>query len=379
MDLYMEKIRKLLLFAAFAAVCAHASAQSDPAAEPAVIAVNKVWPAVVNINTERIVKRAVEDPYDAMFNQFFGRQIRPQRELRQKVQSLGSGFVVDPAGYIVTNEHVVQRAEDLKIQVTTTDGKTYSATYIAGDPKADLALIKIESPKPLPFINLADPSPNLLGQTVLALGNPLGYGVSVSRGILSALNRDIDVENIEYKNLIQTDAAINPGNSGGPLIDISGKLIGISSVKMAFTPQGVPTQGLGFGIPASVIRDKVAEFRNPPKPVPIATGQSAARRLFGVTLQDLTQDLTDALGYAPGMGVLVTDVEDNSPAGEAGMKRGLVIYRIGRYEVNSSKQVESLLRDVKAGAEADFVVGVVRAIGGGRQLQQVQTVQLTAR
>lgn len=368
---------KFLTILVLAAFFNHASAQTEPAAEPSVVAVGRVWPAVVNINTERILRRTVEDPYDAFFNQFFGGPMRPSRELRQKVQSLGSGFVVDPAGYIVTNEHVVERAADLKIQVTTTDGKTYDAKYIAGDPAADLALIKIESKTPLPFISLADLSPNLLGETVLALGNPLGYGVSISRGILSALKRTITVQDVEYKDLIQTDAAINPGNSGGPLIDISGKLIGISSVKLAFTPQGVPTQGLGFGIPASVVRDKIEEFKHPQK-APLVSDKSHASRYFGLQLQDLTRDLTDAFGYVPDMGVLVADVEPGSPAGAAGFKRGLVIYKIGRYEVNSTDDVESLLEQAKSGTEADFVVGAVRGVGR-RRIEQVRTVSLRAR
>jgi serine protease Do len=374
-----HKITRFVAVAILAtAFCARTEAQNEPATEPSVVAVNKTWPAVVNINTERIIRRTVQDPVDALFNQFYGAQVRPGRELRQKVMSLGSGFIVDPQGYIVTNQHVVERAADLKIQVTMTDGKTYEAKYVAGDEKADLALIKIEGKTPFPFINLNDLSPNLLGQTVLALGNPLGYGASVSRGILSALHRDMTVEDVDYKDLIQTDAAINPGNSGGPLIDISGKLVGISSVKMAFTPQGVPVQGLGFGIPASVVRDKVAEFRNPPKVSPTTlANESAAHRFFGLDLQDLTRDLTDAFGYAPGVGVLVTDVEAGSPAADAGFKRGLVIYKIGRYEVTSSKQVESLLENVKPGTDADFTVGVVRLIGG-RPLAQVQSVSLTA-
>src|SRR5271156_1771045 len=242
-----HKIARFVALAVFAtALCSHAGAQNEPAAEPSVVAVNKTWPAVVNINTERIIRRTVQDPVDALFNQFYGAQVRPGREVSQKLMSLGSGFIIDPSGYIVTNQHVVERAADLKIQVTMTDGKTYDAKYIAGDEKADLALIKIEGKSPFPFISLDDLSPNLLGQTVLALGNPLGYGASVSRGILSALHRDMVVEDNEYKDLIQTDAAINPGNSGGPLIDISGKLVGISSVKMAFSPQGVPVQGIGF-------------------------------------------------------------------------------------------------------------------------------------
>jgi serine protease Do len=355
-----------------------AAGQIDPGAEPSVVAVGKAWPAVVNINTEQIIRRTVQDPYDVFFNQFFGGPMRRPRELRQTVQSLGSGFIVDPAGYIVTNEHVVKRAADLKIQVTTTDGKSYEAKYIASDPKADLALIKIESKTPLPFISLKDISPNLLGQTVLALGNPLGYGASVSRGILSALNRTITVGDVEYKNLIQTDAAINPGNSGGPLIDLSGKLIGVSSVKMAFTPQGVPTQGLGFGIQASAVRDKIEEFKHPPPAASMAANKPAAERCFGLLLQDLTPDLTNAFGYAPGMGVLVSDVVAGSPASQAGFKRGLVIYKIGRYETNSIRQVENLLENVKPGTDADFIVGTVRIIGN-RQIQQVQTVSLTAR
>jgi S1-C subfamily serine protease len=365
-----------------APACERAGAQADPASEPAVVAVGKVLPAVVNINTERIVRRAYEDPMDQLFNQFFGGPMRPPRELRQTVQSLGSGFLVDPAGYIVTNEHVVERAADLKIQVTLSNGKSYSAKYIAGDPSSDLAFIKIESPSPLPCISLADLSPNLLGQTVIALGNPLGYGHAVSRGILSALNRSIAVENVEYKNLIQTDAAINPGNSGGPIIDLAGKLVAVSSVKMAFTPQGVPVQGLGFGIPGGKVREKVAEFMK------IARGEKPAKKtdapgsraqsMFGLQLQDLTDDLTDAFGYAPGRGVLVASVEAGSPAAKAGLKRGQVIYKIGRYDVNSCREVEALLDQAGGVERADLVVGAVRRIGG-RYVEQVQTVSLNAR
>ena len=377
MNFFPPNFFKITIALLLASLIREAVAQSTPVSEASVVAVGKVWPAVVNINTERIVQHTVQDPRDVFFNQFFGGPMRPPRTYNQKVQSLGSGFIIDAAGYIVTNEHVVQRAADLKIQVTTTDGKTYDAKYIAGDAAADLALIKIESPAPLPFISLTDLSPNLLGETVLAVGNPLGYGVSVSRGILSATKRTIAVQDVEYKNLIQTDAAINPGNSGGPLIDIEGKLIGISSVKMAYTQQGLPTQGLGFGIPGAVVRDKVEELRHPPKKPP-GSDKPRALLYFGLQLQDLTRDLTDAFGYAPGLGVLVADVEENSPAASAGFKRGLVIYKIGRYEVNSAKQVESLLEQMKPGTQADFVVGAVRRFGG-RQIEQVQTVSLTPR
>src|ERR1700736_2282855 len=361
-----------------------AAAQADPAAEPAVLAVAKVLPAVVNINTERVVRRTVRDPFDDFYSQFFGYYQRRPREIRQTLQSLGSGFIVDPAGYIVTNEHVVERAADLKIQVVANDNKTYNAHYITGDPKKDLAFIKIDAKEALPFISLENISPNLLGQTVIVVGNAVGYGSSISRGVLSAVKRDISIDNIEYKNLIQTDAAINPGNSGGPVIDLSARLVGLSSAKMAFTPQGVPTQGLGFAIPADVVRDTVASFRKIADKQPPAKAKaqiepdasSNAEKLFGMQLQDLTADLTDALGLVAGTGVLISAVEPGSPAEEAGIERGLVVYRVGKYNVNSVKQIEKLLNRAGSGTQVDLVVGVARSDGSG---QRVQTVSLTAR
>jgi serine protease Do len=358
--------------------------QNDPASEPAVLAVAKVLPAVVNINTERVVRRRVRDPFEDFAAQYFGNYRSQPREIRQTLQSLGSGFIVDPAGYIVTNEHVVQRAADLKIEVTMNDGKVYNARYITGDAKKDLAFIKIEAKGDFPFIDLNNISPNLLGQTVLVVGNALGYGSSISRGVLSGTKRDITIEDLEYKDLLQTDAAINPGNSGGPLIDLSGRLVGVSSAKMAFTPQGVPTQGLGFAIPADTVRTIVAQFREvaknqpPPKPKSSEPEQpsSNAQRFFGMQLQNLTPDLTDALGYAPGKGVLISAVEPDSPADRAGIQRGLVIYRIGKYNVTSVKQAESLLTRASSGSEVDFTVGIVKANGGG---QAMETVPLTAR
>jgi len=358
--------------------------QNDPASEPAVLAVAKVLPAVVNINTERVVRRRVRDPFEDFAAQYFGNYRSRPREIRQTLQSLGSGFIVDAAGYIVTNEHVVQRAADLKIEVTMNDGKIYNARYITGDAKKDLAFIKIEAKADFPFIDLNNISPNLLGQTVLVVGNALGYGSSISRGVLSGTKRDITVEDLEYKDLLQTDAAINPGNSGGPLIDLSGRLVGVSSAKMAFTPQGVPTQGLGFAIPADTVRTIVAQFREAAKNQPAPKSKpsepeqpsSNAQRFFGMQLQNLTPDLTDALGYAPGKGVLIGAVDPDSPADRAGIQRGLVIYRIGKYNVTSVKQVESLLTRANSGSEVDFTVGIVKANGGG---QAMETVPLTAR
>ena len=379
-----QKLFVALLILAQAGVC---FGQADPASEPAVLAVAKVLPAVVNINTERVVRRTVRDPFEDFYAQFFGHnrnRVRP-REIRQTLQSLGSGFIIDPAGYIVTNQHVVERAADLKIHVTTNDGKTYNAHYITGDDKTDLAFIKIDAETAFPFINLDNISPNLLGQTVIVVGNAVGYGSSISRGVLSAVKRDITVNDTEYKGLVQTDAAINPGNSGGPVIDLSGRLVGISSAKMAFTPQGVPTQGMGFAIPADVVRDSVNQFKKvaqkqaPPKNQPASapdTSVSNAEKLFGLQLQDLSRELSDALGYLRGRGVLITAVEPDSPADEAGLERGLVIYRAGNSETNSVKQIEDLLRGVQSGTKVDLIVGAIRLRG---QNQQLATFSMTAR
>ena len=359
-------------------------AQADPASEPAVLAVAKVLPAVVNINTERIVRRTVRDPLEELYAQFFGyNRVRP-REIRQTLQSLGSGFIIDPAGYIVTNQHVVERAADLKIHVTTNDGKTYNAHYIAGDDKTDLAFIKIDAQTDFPFINLDNISPNLLGETVIVVGNAVGYGSSISRGVLSAVKRNITVDEVEYKDLVQTDAAINPGNSGGPVIDLSGRLVGISSAKMAFTPQGVPTQGMGFAIPAEVVRDSVNRFKKiAQKRVgakneagSLETSASNVQRLFGMQLQNLSQELSDALGYARGRGVLIAAVDPDSPADEAGIERGMVVYRVGKADVTSVREVEALLASVQSGSDINFTIGVIRARGQSRELG---AVSLTAR
>jgi serine protease Do len=383
-------MRSRLFIAALSAalLCAAGAgraAEADPATEPSVLAVAKAMPAVVNINTERVVQRQVRDPFDQLFNQYFGGPTSRPLTVRQKVQSLGSGFIVDPAGYIVTNEHVVERAADLKISVTTTNGKTYTARYISGTAESDLAFIKIESPEPLPFISVTDLSPALLGQTVLVLGNPLGYGSSVARGILSAKGRSITVESAEYKNLIQTDAAINPGNSGGPLIDLAGRLVGVSSVKMAFTPQGVPTQGLGFAVAGETVREKVEEFKKAlagktkkgaPKQVESA---SLARKYFGLQLQDLTPELRESFAVTGDTGVLIAEVDPGSPAAEAGIERGLVIYQVGRYQVTSSKQIEELLEAVSTGSVVDFTVGLLRRTARGQTQRQLQAVTLVAR
>ncbi|MBV9659389.1 MAG: trypsin-like peptidase domain-containing protein [Verrucomicrobia bacterium] len=377
------------------------------AEEPTVRAVAQVMPAVVNIATERVVSRRTNDPVDELFNRFFGEGGSYQpRETRQRVRSLGSGFLVDADGTIVTNEHVVERAADMRIQVTFADGTTMPARYLAGDRKSDLALIRVDPsagqrPKPFLHIDLNNPSPNLLGQTVLALGNPVGYNSSVSRGILSAKDREITVDNNVYKGLLQTDAAINPGNSGGPLIDLAGRLVGVNSVKMSFTSQGTPTQGLGFAIPAKTVAAKVVELKaeasnpqqanRPPTtadndaPAPPSSSGGSRTTSTPVTRQLFGLSLVPASGGSSGRnnnnnsvsGVTIADVEAGSPADRAGIKPGMILVRVGTYEANSPARIEALLKDVPAGTMVDFVISP-----GGRRLLgglTTETVTLRAR
>jgi len=370
----------LLMLLSFQSLCPaeQGSHAVVPEEEPTVKVVARTLPAVVNINTESIVKRAVRDPMDSVFDSFFGGTMRPPRTIRQKVQSLGSGFFIDDKGTIITNAHVVDRAAEMKISVTTSAGKTYSAHYVTGDPDHDLAMIKVDAQEKFPFISLDDISGNLLGQTCLVLGNPLGYGSSVSRGILSARGRSVTVGEVEYENLVQTDAAINPGNSGGPVVDITGRLVGISSVKMSFTPQGVPTQGIGFAIPGSVVRDKVAEFRKIERGEKAPEKPSLARKFFGLTLQDLDEKTAESTGYREGTGVLIAAVDRNSPAEEAGLQAGTLLTSVGIYNVDSVKAVENLLRQVVSGSRVDFGAALMDVFRGRRRILG-NTFELVAR
>ncbi len=344
----------------------------EPAREPTVQAVEKVMPAVVNINTERVIRQRYRDPYDDFIAQFFGRS----GPLHQKVKSLGSGFLIDPEGYIVTNEHVVAQAEDLKISVTTSDGKTYNARYITGDADADLALLKIEGEKPFPFLPVDQPSPNLLGQTVLVVGNPMGYGHSVARGILSAANRTLAMENTQLTNLLQTDAAINPGNSGGPLIDLSGRLVGVASAKMAYGGRGVPIQGIGFAIPVSDVAVKVEEFKKEARGESVAKG--SAERKLGLTLQEMTSDLSEAFGVEPGSAILIADVEPDSPAERVGIRRGMVIFHINGRPVNRLDRAEKQIARLKTDEEVQLAIGIPQR-RRGIVLQRMEMVTLKAR
>ena len=259
----------------------------DPARDPVVIAVQKVVPAVVNISTERMVQRRFNDPFDDLFRQFFGQSGSPRRE---RSQSLGSGVIVDQDGWIVTNWHVVRRAD--KIDVVLSDHTKYEAQYVSGDENNDLALLKVEPKKPLPYVEIASEQGPLLGETVVAIGNPFGLDHTVTKGIISAMNRRCDAGDVTFEDILQTDAAINPGNSGGPLINTRAQLVGIN---MAILSQA---EGIGFAIPAKRVANMLAMWFSPEK---------RAHLWLGLEFK-----------HEAGK-VLVTDVQVDSPAAKAGL------------------------------------------------------------
>jgi S1-C subfamily serine protease len=351
---------------------------TDPASEPIVQTVARTLPAVVNINTERLVVRSVQDPFESLYEQFYGRSYG-RRRVAQRVRSLGSGFFVHPDGYILTNEHVVERAEGLKIKVTMANGKTYDAKYIVGDADRDLALIKVEDSDKFPFVDTAKLSPNYIGQTCIAIGNPIGYQSSVSAGILSAKNRSVG----SMSGLLQTDAAINPGNSGGPLVDISGKLVGVNSMKISYTGSGdVPAENISFAIPADIATDwaqtAIAIARGERAAPPAAEPVQVLEKRLGIKLADLDTDAADKLGFWMIDGVVIASVETGGPADKAGIKPGMVLRAVGPYGTPELSAMPKEIGKIREGTS--LILSVARSVRQGRVIyQQNLQVQVVAR
>ena len=272
---------------------------------PVVKAVERDGPAVVNVSTERVVVQAVRDPFfDPFFEDFFGRVSPPSRKV--KTTSLGSGVIVDPDGYLVTNEHVIRKAS--KIHVTLANGTALEADLIASDRGADLALCRIRSAKPLPFVRLDAVSEPMMGETAIAIGNPFGLENSVSVGVVSAKNRSLLSQGrVAYSDLIQTDASINPGNSGGALLNVDGELIGINTAIYS------DAEGIGFAIPVSRVRKALGDMLSP--------------RRTGKGWTGLGLDM--APGPAGRARLLAASVQPGSPAEQAGIRPGDALAAVG--------------------------------------------------
>ncbi|WP_162274660.1 trypsin-like peptidase domain-containing protein [Verrucomicrobium sp. GAS474] len=344
-----------------------------PADEPLVKVVEKVRPSVVNINTEKVVQQVVTDPFNVFFNNY--------RVQNAKQTSLGTGVLIHADGYIVTCAHVVGRAADqTTIQVTLADGSDFPAKLLYADEEADLALLKIERKEKFPALSLAieDLSPNLLGETVAALGNPQGYQNSVSAGILSARDRKVKTNEGTTTGLLQTNAAINPGNSGGALVDIEGKLVGICNAKLA----GQAVEGIGFAIPAAKVSawvaDAIAIAKGDKKPPTPASIPDLLDEKFGLRLQNITPDLAQAFGLPSTSGLIISGVAKGSPAEAAKMREGMVIVGIGNVPILNEDSLPHQLRRVQKGDPVSFTVAVFQQ-QGAFSVRRSQAVTLQAR
>ena len=303
--------------------------------------VDKLLPSVVSIATTQIVERQASPipelpeghPFNDMFKDFFGNQM-PKRE---NLTGLGSGFIISDEGYVVTNNHVISGADEITV-IFNNGLDEVVATLVGTDPKTDIAVLKIDpSNLNIQHVNWGNSEISRVGDIVLAIGNPLGLGGTVTSGIISSINRDIGGG--PYVDFIQTDAPINRGNSGGPLFNLDGEVIGINSMIISQTGGSV---GLGFSIPsktAKLIVDQIISF-----------GQ-AKRGWLGVQIQDLTQEFSDSLGYDSTDGAFVASVEPNSPAAAANIQAGDIIIEFDGKPISSFKDLPKVVAETDIGKE----------------------------
>ena len=319
----------------------------------------KVNPGVVNISTTTVLKIPGNPfrqffgpdeggPFGDFFHHFFGGI--PDREMKQ--QSLGSGFIIDKDGYILTNNHVVAGAEEIKVKLA--DGREFKARVVGRDSKTDLALIKISSLfKSLPVLPLGDSDTIRVGDWVLAIGNPFGLGHTVTQGIISATGRAIGSG--PYDDFLQTDAPINPGNSGGPLINLKGEVIGINSAIIA------TGQGIGFAIPSNMAKKVASQLREKGKVV---------RGWIGVTIQSVTPEIAQSFGLKEAKGALVADVVAGGPADKAGIKRGDIIVTFNGKDIKNSTDLPWIVAETSVGKTVD-----VKIIRNGKEMAVRMTIE----
>lgn len=291
--------------------------------------VKKASPSVVNINVEKVVRAGQrtpspfgpDDPFKDFFDRYFGQQM--PKEFRQR--GLGTGFIIDKDGLILTNNHVVEGADEIKVRLDS--GEEYTAKVIGRDSKTDLALVSISADKSLPSLQFGDSDALEVGDWVVAIGNPFGLGNTVTAGIVSAKYRQL--KGGAYDNFIQTDASINPGNSGGPLLNTAGEVIGINS---AIFSQSGGNIGIGFAIPINMVKELLPQLKE----------GKIVRGWLGVMIQAVTPELKEKLQLSDEKGALVADVVPGGPADKAGMKRGDVIVTYDGKAINESRELPYL-------------------------------------
>ena len=327
--------------------------------------VERVMPAVVTI---RVEKRASMIPTDQQipeeFRRFFGDQLpqmpRGQRQPRGVQRGLGSGVIVSQDGYILTNNHVVEGVDSVKVELP--DSRTFTAKVVGTDPATDLAVVKIDATS-LPTLVIGDSDAVKVGDVVLAVGNPLGVGETVTSGIISAKGRQTPEGGDGYQDFLQTDAAINHGNSGGALVNAGGQLIGINSQIMSVSDGNI---GLGFAIPSNMAKSVMDQ---------LITSGTVRRAKLGVTVQRVTADLASSLGLPSAQGALVSNVDDGSPAAHAGVKQGDVITQYNGKAVGDNNQLRNAVVATTPGTSVP--VQVLR--NGRTETLQVTVGELEAR
>ncbi|HSE22319.1 MAG TPA: DegQ family serine endoprotease [Pyrinomonadaceae bacterium] len=323
--------------------------------------VSRVSPAVVTIRSTERVRQAQQFPFmdDPNFRDFFGDRA-PQQQQPQRVQGVGSGVIVNPDGYIVTNHHVVDGAVEIRVELT--DKRTFTAKLVGSDQPSDLAVIKIDA-KSLPTLPLGDSDKVRVGDVVLAVGNPLGIGQTVTSGIVSAKGRATGLSDGSFEDFLQTDAAINRGNSGGALVNTNGELIGINS--QILSPSG-GSIGIGFAIPSNMAKAVMDQL--------LKTGK-VRRGMLGVTIQSVDADLAASLNLPAASGAIVTSVAPGGPAERAGVKRGDVITSVNSQPISDTNGLRNLVAGMAPGSNA--TLAVMR--GGKEQSFQVALAELPER
>jgi len=319
-------------------------AAENPRESAVVTAVKKVSPVVVNISSEFEVRKRI-NPFsgfgmDPSFENFFNDFFDPGFERRYKRSSLGSGVIIDgKRGFILTNQHVILKSKTITVGLK--DGREFKAQIVGADPDSDLAVLRISSPKALPDITMGDSSNLMIGETVIAIGNPFGFSNTVTTGVISATNRSIRTEGMVYHDFIQTDASINPGNSGGPLLNINGELIGVNTAIYA------KAQGIGFAIPINTAKRIVSDLIRYGEVIPA---------WIGITVQDIDADLARYLKASAIKGVLVKKAEKSGPAGKAGIREGDIILSIKTRDIISEKDFHRAMIAHSAGEKIDITI-----------------------